>query len=171
MSLKLRSSIKPDLLNKALRQGMIFASLGCFILLFSGVFIPEQCLKIFGLPLVLISILLITFGLYPYQKLKKLETNPHEIIFLKDDHFLFSWKQKPVLNIPFSEISDCRFIDLNKSYGIALDLKNPALIHVCHKDFDKFKFMDACKVKYGCDLFFPYFTKRSFEQFMSHQEE
>lgn len=167
MTLKLRSSIRPEVLNKALKRGMFFAGIGSCILLFSGVLIPEKYLKILGLPLILSSILLITLGLYPYQKLKRLEITPHEITILDENTFLFSWKRKPFLTIPFSEISSVKFIDSNIRYGIALDLRNLSVVKACNNEFDVTVFMKTCKAKYGCDLFLPYFSKRSFDELLN----
>lgn len=145
--LKLRSSIKPELLRYTLRKGTFSAGIGLFLLLFAGIFIPVNRLETFGFIIVFLSTLLITFGLYPYQKLKKIELNPYEIIFLKDT-ILFSTKKKTEIIIPFTEIDRVIYIQTPYRYGIGLILKKPMYSKL-----------------HDYDLFLPYFSSYSFKQF------
>lgn len=163
--MKIRSSIKTDLLRIVMLRGTILAAIGCLSLIFSGIFLPLNTLQFFGAPIVLSSILLITVSFYPYQKLKKLEITPHEITILDDQQFLFSWKKKPTFIVPFREIEKLINIDLAGQYGIGLFLKESAIkeITVVDPDFDILKFKASCEKNYKCNLFLPYFSKKSFE--------
>lgn len=161
--MKLRSSLNPSLLKASLIKGSLVASLGILPLLLSF-FIPVDLLKIYGFLIVIISLLLITLGLYPYQKLKKLELFPHELL-LEDDHFIFAWKRKPVLLIPFNEIEHALYFHPKDAYGIGITLKKPIKITPLDPLFDRQSFINTCQKNYGCDLFFPYFSLYSFNQF------
>ena len=161
--MKLRSSIKTTLLYSSLIKGTFFAGIGILALLFFGIFVPVDPLKIYGPFIVLISLLIITLGLYPYQKLKQLELKPHEI-FLNEDHLLFSWKRKPTLLVPFSEIDKIINIQIESRYGIGILLKKPINPYLIDPHFDIKKFSASCQKNYNCDLYFPYFTTYSFKQ-------
>lgn len=161
--MKLRSSIKTTLLYSSLIRGTFLAGIGILALLFFGIFIPIDSLKIYGPFIVLISLLFISIGLYPYQKLKQLELKPHEIL-LNEDHFLFAWKRKPTIIVPFSEIDKILNIQLKNRYGIGLLLKKPNNANLVDPHFDLNKFIASSQKNYQCDLFFPYFTTYSFEQ-------
>ncbi len=160
--MKLRSSIKPTLLYSSLIRGTFLAGIGILILLFFGTFIPVEPLKIYGPFIILISLLFITLGLYPYQKLKQLEVNPHEIL-LNEDHLIFSWKRKPLIMVPFSEIDKIVNIQLESRYGIGILLKKPINHHLIDPNFDEKKFIASSQKNYSCDLFLPFFTTYSFE--------
>lgn len=168
--MKIRSSIKRQLLRQVLIKGTILAICGVLILLFAGIFIPSNWLQWIGPFLIIISLLLITLGLYPYQQLKKLETKPHEITLIDEHHILFSWKQNLRLIIPLNSIDKMEDIELDNQYGIALFLKNQGLntIKVSDPNFSLKKFQKLCQEKYGCDLFLPYFSKRSFDLLQEH---
>lgn len=161
--MKLRSSIKPTLLYSSLIRGTFFAGIGILLILFFGIFIPVDPLKIYGPFIILISLLFITLGLYPYQKLKQLEVKPHEIL-LNEDHLLFSWKRKPTILIPFSEIDKIVNIQLERRYGIGILLKKPINLHLIDAHFDEKKFIASSQKNYSCDLFFPFFTTYSFDK-------
>ena len=161
--MNLRSSIKTTVIYSILMRGTFFAGIGILALLFFGIFIPVDPLKIYGPFIILISLLFITLGLYPYQQLKQLEVKPHEI-FLNEDHLLFSWKRKPTILVPFSEIDKIINVQLESRYGIGLLLKKPVNANLVDPHFDVKKFMASSQKIYQCDLFFPYFTTYSFKK-------
>lgn len=171
--MKLRSSIKPQILHTALIQGTILATMGMAILIFSGVFLPPEQLKFLGPFAILIALLLITLGLYPFQQLKKLETSPHEILFSSENHFLFSWKRKPLFIVSLETIEHLSYLCSGNQYGIAIVLKREGQrgITVCDPNFDLTKFQSSSQKKYECDLFLPFFTRRSFEELERYQKD
>ena len=163
-------------MRKALIQGSIIAATGMALLVFSGIFLPAQQLKYLGSFFILTALLLITLGLYPFQQLKKLEITPHEIQVLDEDQFLFLWKRKPVFAVSFESIKNLSYYEVGNQYGISLSLKRDCRgdfegVSLIDSNFDLTKYQDSCQKKYGCNLFLPYFSKRSFETFMSYVQD
>lgn len=163
--MKLISSIKSSTFKSTLFRGYRFASIGILMLLFSAVFMPLNDLKIFGPFCVVFSFFLITFGLLPYRRLKKLEICPHEIRISPDEHLLFSIKKRPTFIVALKDIENLFYND--DPYGIAIDLKEDAIIDVVDPRFDIHFFKMNSQKKQGCDLFIPYFSKRAFEELNS----
>lgn len=165
--LKFRSSIKKSFIKKTLFKGIYQALFGCLFILFSGIFIPLNFLEWVGGPIFLISILLITIGLYPYQSMKTLENNPHELKIFDDEKCLFSWKRKPMLSFHFNQIEKIAFIDEKTIYGIGINFNLPVskCLKNMNSEFDIETFHKKSKNQYGYDLFLPYFSKNSFTEF------
>ena len=132
---KIRSSITPDLLKRALFQGTSIATLGIVAMLLGAIFFPLNELKFWGLPLFIMGGGAITFGLLPYRKLCRLEMNPYEIL-VDDQHFKLVRRGKVQLCIPNEDIDNFKWNSSNTKYGITIVLKNKK------------------------ELFLPYFTKR-----------
>lgn len=160
---KYRSSIHTPLLQKALMRGSFLAGIGALALL-AGTFLPPENLKIWGPFLFLFSLGLIGWGLIPYRRLKRLETEPHEILITKD-RLLFCWRKKPAFSIPLKRIKKAVFISSGDVYGIGISLEDASLSYVQALDekFDITHFQQHSIKKYGCDLFLPYFSQRTFE--------
>lgn len=159
---KYRSSIHSPLLQKTLMRGSLLAGIGAFLLL-AGTFLSPASLKIWG-PLIFFTGLgLIGWGLIPYRRLKRLETEPHEI-HLSNNQLLFCWRKKPVFTIQLDGIEKAVFISSGDVYGIGLSLVNASLRYVQVYDgkFDIARFQQQSIKKYGCDLFLPYFSERTF---------
>lgn len=161
----LRSSIKPSLMRKTLWQGTVLAALGAFIFLYAGVAIQRTTLQTWGIPILGVGLALITLGLLPYRRLTRLELNPYKIVIASETEFTF-FKGIPLFTIPFAAIDTISFYDGKKDYGICIKLKNTptekVIVHTsstCLKVFQR----------NGCDLFFPYFTRRSFDELKSVQ--
>lgn len=136
--LKLRSSIKSDLMKKALFRGSFLGGTGVIILLISGAFLPVDVLSFWGIPLFFLSMGLITFGMLPYRKLTRLEKVPDEIILSSKDLLVYRRKGKVIFTTPLSSISSCSYKDDESVYGIMITLKEN------EKEY-----------------FFPYFTERA----------
>ncbi len=145
----LRSAIKEELLFNFLKRGTALALIGILPLLFGALFLNTSQLGNWGLLIYFFSMGLIALGLIPYRRLLRLQKSPNELILCQDDTLIFKRRGKQLLKIPFHEIAQVRFIEENKIYGIGIDLK----INRPTK-----------KKQLGCDFFFPYFTKRSFER-------
>ncbi len=167
--IKLRSSINSSLKRYVLLRGTFLAFLGMALIAYCGAFLAPETLHIWGLPAFLIGLALITVGLLPYRRLTQLELKPHEIILDDTSSLKFFSKGRPLFSLPFADIAKMEYIDEKYRYGIGLWLKKPfpekILIHDSH--FDMKAFQTRSQKKAGCDIFLPYFTKRSFEAVVS----
>ncbi len=134
--IKLRTSIKPDLMRKALFRGSLLGGSGAIILFLSGTFLRVQILSIWGLPLFFLSLGLITLGMLPYRRLTRLEKNPDGIIVSSDDLFIYRRKGKVILTTPLSMIISCEYVDDESLYGIKIKAN-------------------------GIEYFLPYFSERA----------
>jgi len=161
---KIRSSIKPPLKRAVLFRGTVLGGMGGLLLLMGGVFIPLSLLKIFGLPLLIVAIFLITKGLLPYRRLCQMETKPNEIVLLGDDHLKFSMLGKHILTVPKSSIDEVKYIEKDNDYGIALWLKQtaPEKIVIHRQTFEIGKYQQESQKNHGCDLFFPFFNRHAY---------
>lgn len=161
--MKFRSSIKPSVLRQTLLKGYFLAGAGILLLILPAIFMRVKTLTFFGPFSVFLSFLLITIGLLPTRRLKKLEIFPHEISFLSDAELLFSLKRKPSFILSLNEIENLTYKDFESLYGIAFFLTKDAVIKLVDPRFDMTRFQINSKKRYGCDLFLPYFSKTSFE--------
>jgi len=168
-SVTIRSSIDSQVMKRALIKGTLWGGLGGLLLLIGGIFLPLQEMKIWGALLFIFSFGLITYGLLPYKRLRRLEENPDQLT-MEDNWLHFLVRGKLLFSIPVESIDHLEWIDSNgrdsngNVYGIKVFLKNPlskkVIIQSPKFDFAKFR-QDSLK-KYQSDLFFPYFSKRSF---------
>lgn len=150
----IRSSILSQQMSKALFRGSIIAGIGGILLLFVGAFLPLESLKIWGFPLFLCGIGLIVFGLRPYKKLRRLEMNPSKITISQDGILIYEASTKEIFTIPIEKIKSISFYENQQIYGMGLQLDKA-----------------IGKPKFGFDLFFPYFSRRSVEILQSRLED
>lgn len=133
------------------------------MLLLGGTFLPLAHLKIWGIPLFIASLLLITVGLLPHRRLSKLAINP-DTLDVVDNALIFSKKKKQILRIPTQSIASLDFQEKEQLYGISIRLKHPIpeKIEQLTPSFDLEAFVvhsrTLCE---GADLFLPYFSKRT----------
>jgi hypothetical protein len=159
ISLKLRSSIKPSLKQSILYKGTLLASIGTFAMVYSGIFIPASELERYGIFIVCLGIGFIALGLLPYRRISKLEKEPHEIYIVEEGSLNFLSKGKLLFTIPLDAILKIEHRDQKKDYGIALWLKESSEI----SDTNHITLKKISQDTRGCDLFLPYFTKRSYD--------
>ncbi len=122
-----RSSIKPELLRSKLYYGTSLAFIGMLLWLYAGIFMPVEALKIWGLPLAIIGITLITIGLLPYRKLKRLVDQPNQVI-ITTSSLTYLERQKVRKEILISDIKAISFFDEGSHYGIILKLDKEDLL-------------------------------------------
>lgn len=164
-TITIRSSVLPDLMRKTLWRGTLLGGIGVFALLFGGVFIPVEKMKVWGPLLFLFSLGLITWGLLPYKHLKRLENKPSRLIVEGDRWLHYSAGGKPLLSLPIASIAHIMFIDKPSVYGIGIFLKGSADIPI-RGDLSQFR--ARSQKMHQCDLFFPYFSRRSFNELHDH---
>lgn len=164
-TLKLRNTIQPALIRVAIFRGSILGAMGVALLLF-GIFLPVSILKYWGFPLFLAAGGLITWGLLPYRQLRALETMPNELVAIENKYLQYRIKGKNILKIPFQSIRELHYMEKGSTYGIGILLKDPLpekiVIHDTTFNIDRFQEMSL--IKFKSDLFFPYFSKRSFDE-------
>jgi hypothetical protein len=136
--LKLRSSIKAELMQKSLFRGSMIGGVGVIILFLSGAFLPVHALSVWGIPLFFLSMGLITFGMLPYRKLTRLEKVPDEILLSSKDILIYRRRGKIIFTTPLSSIKSCTYKDDESIYGIEISMKENSKTY-----------------------FFPYFSQRS----------
>lgn len=165
----LRSSIKTSLKRHALFKGTLFASLGAFLILYGGIFVPVAELTTWGLPLLLAGGTLITLGLRPYQRLSYLERKPNVLTISQED-LQFTTRGKLTLTIPWVSIEKITYVESRTEYGIRIHLKHPLpeKIMVHNPRFNSSRFQKDSRKKQQCDLFFPYFSRNAYKQLSEH---
>lgn len=156
-TLTLRSSIHTPLLRYTLWRGTVLAVIGALLLLVGGAFIPPHQLSLWGFPIFIIGIGLITWGMLPYRQLKRLENTPN-MLAVDPDWIILSVKNTPTLSIPVAVIEKVHYIEDGKNYGIGVNLKKPTSLkvisHVKGLAMREFRHRD-------CDVFLPFFSIRS----------
>ncbi len=130
----LRSTIRPELMRRTLFRGSLIAGIGIIFLVLAGIFLPVGLLSLWGIPIYLFSLGLVTWGLLPYRKLTRLEKKPEKICISNDG--LLTYQN---MIIPLLSIKSCEYIDDENRYGIKITLKGDLK-----------------------GQFFPYFSERSF---------
>lgn len=161
--LVLRTSIKTAVKRKTLYKGITIGFIGISLILFGGTGLSEKQLSFFGIPIFLISMGLITFGLLPYRRFTIKELNPDKLILKEAGCLEFCKKEKKLFDIPIKSISEVYYIEKGTVYGIGVILKNPLpeKIRVYEPGFDMLSFQNKSRNKFQCDLFFQCFTERS----------
>lgn len=164
-TLKIRNSIHPAVMRNAVMKGTLLGIIGIGFWI-CGLFLPVSILKYWGMPLFLFGGGLITWGLLPYRRLRALENSPNELVALENKYIQYKSKGRDILKIPVESIHEMKFVEQGTEYGIGILLKDPIpekiLIHDASFNIDKFQ--ENSLVYYKSDLYFPYFSKRSFQE-------
>lgn len=162
----LRTTVPTEWMSKGLKKGLILALLGIFPLVYAGTFASPTTLKTWGWLIFLASFLLITAGLLPYRRLSRLQTKPNELHCIGLEKLDYYQNGKQVLSLAFSSIDHLTFIDAPHFFGIAVFLKRPlsSKMIISAPTFDLRSFEKLAKQAHQADAFFPYFSRRSFEE-------
>jgi hypothetical protein len=180
-SIVLRSSVLPGLMKQTLLKGTLKGGIGVALLVFGAIFLPSQEMKNWGIVFFIIAFTLLTWGLLPYKRLKRLEENPNSLI-LEDDFWIhFAVKGSKVFSVPVNSIERIDYFPYglslesdkqkaseecakNGKYGIALWLKTNGFSDIQKAPhFNLERFHRISRQNYGCDLFFAYFSPRSYQ--------
>ncbi|CUI17718.1 Conserved putative membrane protein [Candidatus Protochlamydia naegleriophila] len=161
----LRTTIPTQWMNQSLKIGLVLALLGIFPLVYAGAFASPAVLKTWGLLIFLGGFFLITAGLLPYRRLSRLQFKPNELHCVGLERLEYYQNGKPVLSLTLSSIDHFSFIDEPRFFGIAVSLKRPlpAKMTISCSTFDLRSFEKQAE-KAQADAFFPYFSRRSFEE-------
>lgn len=164
--MKWRSSVSSSLKRHVLLRGSVIATMGALFILFSGMFVPANKMAFWGLPIFALGFGIITWGLRPYRRLCRLENNPRELVLTGDETLEFFTNGNKIVTIPMCSIEAMTHVDKADDYGIGIKLKkSPKQKIVIH---DR-KLQGICSGKdaterYACDLYFRFFSRRTFEQ-------
>lgn len=164
---KFCSTITYALLHKTLIRGTFLSLLGIFLFYVGNCLSPET-LNSLGIFILIGGLALITWGLYPYRRLSKLQIFPNEL-YLNTTSLYFADRGKQTLSIPLSSILKFSYLEKKNSYGIAIWLKRPIpkKISVLNPNFNFSSFHRNSQKRFNCDLFLPYFNQNCFEKLQS----
>jgi hypothetical protein len=166
--LTLHTSVTTSLLHQTLIKGFFPALLGGLIIVSGGIFLPPSLLNYWGFPVFLAGIFSITYGLLPYRRLTILAGRPDMLKVIGLDSLEFYSKGHKILTIPFKGIKKITYFKNNQFYGIGLVLEpSEREFIVCPLE------LNGKQKKYrqylNSDIFLPYFSRRSFEEFEDWQ--
>jgi hypothetical protein len=153
------TSVKPDLKWSSLMRGSFVAGTVTLALLLSAVYFSQTFLTVWGLPIMMVWIACLCWGMIPYRELVQLENAPNKLT-LTSESLIFSLKGKDLLSIPLASVASLEHIDFPSTYGIGIRLLQPAPKPVVVHGTPKM--MKAYYGKYRFDIFLPYFTKRAY---------
>lgn len=139
--MQIQTNITFQLLKKMQKRGLLFCSIGAIFLFIGANFLSIQTLEEWGIWMFLTAIAVIYIGLKPYQKLKHHKLNPSALTIRKG-HLEFFQYQKAEVKLPIKYIEKILFREKNHTYGIFVQSKEK-------------------------NVFFPYFSKQSYEKLLS----
>lgn len=157
-TLVLYSSIDPFLTRRLLFKGMLLALIGMIILLYAGVFFNLSIMQNWGLLIFLLSLALIIKGMLPYRSLIRLISNPNKLRI--SNELTYSSKNIETLCIPIEAIENIHYFKTDEFYGIGIELRFPYK----KTSFELSNLMRKAAQRFSVDLFFPYFSERSYKE-------
>lgn len=161
-----RSSIHRALKKSVLLRGTIWASIGVLLWVLAGVFLPLSVLTIWGAPILLLGGALIVVGLLPYRRLSRQENKPNELILTELDELYIFFERTGMFKVELKNIETMAYLDDDTRYGIGLWIKYPKKSHITllnpHIKIDEY--LKNCQKDYQCDIFLPYFSKRTYQE-------
>ncbi|WP_148300653.1 cell division protein CrgA [Candidatus Protochlamydia sp. R18] len=162
----LRTAIPEKWIKKRLWKGIVWSLLGLIPMIYVGGFAELPFLQKWGIWAFLIGFGLITAGLVPYKKLISIQQKPHELRLSETDQIDYYLKGKKVLGLPISSIKQIEYYNKDQDFGIIVRLKvplaNPFIIY--SHSFSLVNFQKKSFLVEKADIFFPYFTQRSFDE-------
>jgi hypothetical protein len=171
--LVLRTSIPDRWIKKHLLKGIAMSLIGLIPLIYIGGFASLPVLQKWGFFVFLLGFGFITLGLLPYKKLISIQQRPHELRFFENNHITYYRKGRKIFDFPISMIKDVRYYQNKNDYGILVYFKNtfdhPMRIYEPH--FNITSFQKASSQFEKCDLFFRFFSTRSFNELKEWLEE
>lgn len=164
------SGIRSEFKRQVLLRGAGWAVLGGGMLLLGGMYIPTVIMSYIGLPFLLLGLGLISYGLVPYRRLVQIEAQPHQIIIGDDRTLHYFAGGQEMLSVPLWVIERVSYCDeAIGHYGIVVDLKENGWeqVTVHRRTLSLKRYIAETHRRYGCDLFFPYFSTRSYKEVLA----
>lgn len=164
--IKIRSTLKEELLAHSLKRGGWIAALGALGMVAGGTFLTLAQLKIGGIPLFLGGLSLIGFGMGPYKKLAYWQLKPHEIRF-DGEAYYFIYEGKALFRVPLASVKKMEYREEGPlKYGICVFLQPSASCKVGILQKGK-RWKQFWK---GDHLFLPYFTRPSLDLLLQEDD-
>lgn len=139
----------------------------------AGSLMPVSELNIWGLPLFLAAGALIAWSMQPYRQLCLLENQPDELWLDEKKALVYAKKSIPILSIPLPSIEKFFFLQKPHIYGICISTyahpPEKIRIHLHSVDFARMR--QSALRNYGCDIFLPFFSQRTFQELQDACEE
>jgi hypothetical protein len=169
----LRTSVASKLKKRKLYSGTLLAFFGVSILVGLGAMTPPDLLAEWGWLIYLVSLGMIAIGLIPYRHLCRLETSPYELHAVGLESLEYFQNKQKILTVPKSAILNYAYLESEdgKDNGIAFWLTKESQIKVHHATFDAAAFRRNSRETQQADLFFPYFSRRAYEDLKCWWEE
>ncbi|MEM1282501.1 MAG: hypothetical protein AAGG81_03000 [Chlamydiota bacterium] len=163
-TVKLFSTIKPTLLRATLFRGTLLASLGVFLLIFVTTYVPTEGMISWGLFFLLAGGGLMVYGLIPYRRLQRMENDPSELVILEGEHLQLISFGVQQYTIPLNKVEKIEYLEKGQEYGIGIwfnsEVDDRVIVH--NQRLNVARLMKKSQQKFGCDLFIPYFGRRSY---------
>ncbi len=167
MDTSLHTTIKTSLMRHYLMRGSILAIIGALILLTAGSLLPPKILAPWGFFLFIAALSLITYGLLPYSRLRRLELNPYQLVI--EDEYLDLWRKKKLLmSIPKDNIFRISYMEKKHVYGMLFILKRPLSQRMIL--LNKLGFFPHCQITPEGNIFLLYFNERAYKEISNCSE-
>jgi hypothetical protein len=164
-NLILRSTIHADLRRYTLLKGSILALFGIFMILISGIFLPKEILDLWGLPVFVIGMGFITWGLLPYRQLSRLESRPNELHLTPSQDLDYIEQGQVALRIPLKAVKKWIHSETDQLYGIGVVLNHGMENSVImYQNLHQSATHPTILKEFNVNFFFPYFSKRSYDE-------
>lgn len=157
------TQVKPELKRSKLLRGSVIAGVGALILLIGGAAVPPSQLHVWGWLIALVSFGLIAIGMIPYRRLCRLEERPAKLVINDVNELIYIHNDLKKITIPYEIIEKMEYFEDGNIYGIGVWIKKDAAkkIRVHDPLFDYQRRQKQAKKRFGCDLFLPFFSKRT----------
>ncbi len=165
LSMKLYTTIQTSILRTALLHGTAFALIGLMVLCYGGLYLSLDSLQMYGIVIWILGAGMITWGMFPYKSLIRLQNNPNKII-VEADKLCYQSNGKLLFSLNLKDIQTIIYKETRSEYGIAIHLRDEAIRKVIphHPSFNLQRFWENSKRKHFTDFFLPYFSRSSYSQ-------
>lgn len=159
------SCIQNSFKQRKLLKGTLLALIGAGAMVCAGTGIGAEKLSQWGWLIYSAGFGLIAWGLIPYRRLSSLEMQPHRLVINSSGDWLFSYKGKLLLGISGEALDRISYSQSAKNYGIKVHLKRPITEKIkLYSQGLALRQIRTLARTHNCDLFFPFFSKRTFMQ-------
>lgn len=160
MTTRILSKINDRFMTRMLIRGTVVGGLGVAILVVFGTLMPSSQMRIWGVPLVLVAIILIAIGMIPYRQLTKLRKQPDELT-IENRQMLYMRRGAELLAIPCVSIDRIDYVERRGLYGLGIWLLHPIPqpIRVRGAEASLTYLERVSQRKFNCDLFLPFFAR------------
>lgn len=157
------TSIPAKVLKKQLFRGSLLSCMGLCTIFGAYFFLTGKELARYGWILFLLGTTTIAYGMVPFRKLTRLQIFPYQLQ-TTSTHLIYLKGEKTLLEVPKSNILQITYHQEGNKSGIGVSVKNRDTIHL----YDSMESRAVLRKESEVDLFFPYFSRISFDQLLTH---